>query len=157
SDIMTKTMTTVIAAIATAFATAACGGSEPEGGIHVGTDTANPEKVEDYRRVIAEDMPGFTVQELTPWVQPERDGDGSPYIAKDRLLPDEIAVPSGEKLTADAACVGAGGQVMMSDPPQCTVDIPVADAIPQPEPITDAAPSEGLERMAEILREARTR
>lgn len=149
---------TAIAALALGFGITGCDPSThaETDGMRIGSDTANPEKVEEYRRVIAEDAAGFTVQELTPWEQPERDDTGLPYIPKNRLLPPEITVASGETLTADAACHAVGGQIMLSDPPMCTVDIPVADSVVvQPEPMTDAAPSEKLEDLAGVLREAR--
>lgn len=48
-------------------------------------------------------------------------------IAAREPLPEWVVTTGGERVSGDAACYAAGGEVLMSNPPLCTVDITVRE------------------------------
>ncbi|GAB4680652.1 hypothetical protein [Mycobacterium avium] len=57
-------------------------------------------------------------------------------IAAREQLPEWVITTDGEKVSGDEACYAAGGEVLMSNPPLCTVEITVRE-MGEVKPIPD--------------------
>ncbi|MGV0655464.1 hypothetical protein ABQE48_16510 [Mycolicibacterium thermoresistibile] len=72
-------------------------------------------------------------EELAPWRRFEVDADGNRYLPARTALPERITTRDGEVRSGDDACYWAGGDLLMSDPPLCTVDIAVENGDFEPD------------------------